>query len=446
MIAVLLISTVMLGIATAMVTNALSEVNRAAQGRDRSSAYQAAESGVDDYVAKLTEDHAYYLHRIHPGESTRAKASGTKVAPGQAWDSTASWTYPNGRDAWRSLGNGYEFNLAICPPSAATGGVRIAATGRKQGTNVARTIEMVVRPASVADFQMLANADISYGSTATTRGKVYVGIDASGDAKNISHSGKAYANLYAEGLITTTPTYFNGARGYNRTNIRTVVRNPINFNTFTSSLVDIKQDAGLVGGILLDDSTAGAWSLTFNSAGTVSIAKCPTSGSTAIENLTSAPSCGTATTKTIPSSGVIYTQQTAIVKGQVKGGVSVGSNADIIVGGDISYVQAGRDVLGLIAKNNLVLPKWSTNNVTFSAAVVAQTGQFRNATDGATGSKGTMTFNGSVATADGGYMSMFDYRNYNYDDNLLLVQPPHLPVLEEAYTTVLFRELNAGAT
>jgi hypothetical protein len=53
-----------------------------------------------------------------------------------------------------------------------------------------------------------------------------------------------------------------------------------------------------------------------------------------------------------------------------------------------------------------------------------------------------MSFNGSTATALGGYMDMFQVRNYNYDVNLQTVQPPHFLVLEEAYTVLLFREVN----
>ena len=52
-----------------------------------------------------------------------------------------------------------------------------------------------------------------------------------------------------------------------------------------------------------------------------------------------------------------------------------------------------------------------------------------------------MTFMGSTATAQGGQMSMFDTRNYNYDDSLLYLQPPWFPTIGDAYTVLLFREL-----
>ena len=49
---------------------------------------------------------------------------------------------------------------------------------------------------------MLANADITYGSGATTKGKVYAGKDETGVKHNVTHSGTAYADIYAEGDVT----------------------------------------------------------------------------------------------------------------------------------------------------------------------------------------------------------------------------------------------------
>jgi hypothetical protein len=62
------------------------------------------------------------------------------------------------------------------------------------------------------------------------------------------------------------------------------------------------------------------------------------------------------------------------------------------------------------------------------------------------GTHGTMTFKGSTATALGGFMSMFNTRNYLYDDTLLYLQPPWFPTIDYAYTVLLFRELPPGYT
>ena len=438
MIIVILMGVVFTALASSLMASSLAESTRSGRSVRQSTAMAAAEAGINDYIAKLTEDHVYFSHYVHPGESTRRDANGVTASAGQAWTGATTWTYPSGRNAWEALGNGYEFNLQVTAPGSGSQAVKLVSTGRKVGsTTDLRSVEVLVRAAAVSDFQMVANADISYGSTATTRGKIYAGIDSSNVKHSIAHSGTAYGNLYAEGSISTSPTYKNGAKGYTSSTIRSQIPTPINFNTFTSSFVDLNQAAQNSGGIYLDDSTKAGWRLTFNAAGTITIATCQKSGTNHLAAVT--PTCTTVSTKPVPAIGAIYVNQSVIVSGQVKGRVTVASNADVVIAGDISYVTPGADVLGLVAKNEMIVAQWSPNNLTWYAATIAQGGQWRSwSTDG---SHDTMTFYGSTATNQGGYMGMFDTRNYNYDQNLLFVQPPFFPVLEDSYTILFFREV-----
>jgi len=52
-----------------------------------------------------------------------------------------------------------------------------------------------------------------------------------------------------------------------------------------------------------------------------------------------------------------------------------------------------------------------------------------------------MTFTGSTAAINGGQMSMFDFRVYQYDPTLAYLQPPWFPTITQSYTVQLFREL-----
>jgi hypothetical protein len=438
MVMVILMGAIFTALAATLMALSTSESNRSGQSVRRTTALAAAEAGADDYIAKLTEDHTYFQHYVHPGEATRRDGAGVTRAAGQTWTGTTTWSYPNGADAWRSLGNGYEYSLQIAPPAAGTTAVKITAVGRKVGSpSDRRRIEMLVRPAAITDFQMIANADISYGSAATTTGKIYAGIDQNNVKHSINHSGTAYGNLYAENTITGSPSYRNGARGYTSSTIRSVITNPVNFNTFTGALVDLNDAARNSGGIFLDDSTKDGWRLTFNAAGTVTIESCKRVGSNDLAD--TAPTCSNAQTRSVPSVGAIYANQSVIVKGAVKGRVTIGSNDDVIIGGNISYVTPGVDVLGLIAKNEMLVPDWVSYDLTWTAATIAQGGQWRSWSNN--GDHGTMTFTGSTATNKGGSMSMFDVRVYNYDTNLLFLQPPYFPVLTDAYTTQFYREL-----
>lgn len=439
MIVVIIIGMVVMVMATTIFAEVNSELGATAREARKNKANQAAEAGIDDYVAKLTEDHLYYTHFVHPAEDARKSSGGVTIATGAAWPYDLTWTYPVTKSAWRDLGNGYEYNLRITPPSASQIGIRIVATGRKAGsTKEYRSIEELIRPASVADFQMLANADISYGATATTYGKIYAGIDSGGTKHNIDHAGNAYGDLYAENTITGSPTYHDGAQGYTKTNIRTKIKNPVNFNTFTTSLSDI-QSAANVAGILLNNSTAHAWTLQFKNDGTVAISKCTRSGSNPVER--TAPTCAAATNYTVPSNGAIYSAQDVIVKGVVKGRVTIAAAGNIVISDNITYNTGGVDVLGLIASNEVIVAKWCPNNLTWYSASIAQSGQWRSY-EGTT-SKGTLNYYGSTATNDGGYMSMFATRNYNYDQNLAFLQPPYFPILEDAYTVLSYRDVTA---
>jgi hypothetical protein len=73
------------------------------------------------------------------------------------------------------------------------------------------------------------------------------------------------------------------------------------------------------------------------------------------------------------------------------------------------------------------------------AATIAIGGQWRSANT--QNVSGTLTFTGSTATFGGGYMSQYATRSYNYDPNLVFLQPPYFPVLEDAYTIELMREI-----
>ena len=473
MVMVVVLSAVLLLLSGVMVDVVQSDSTRSATGVQKATALEAAEAGVDNYLSKLVDDNQYYLHDVAAGESTRQSGATTvagSCSPSPtptAWTGqSATWTYPNGKDQWCPLGNGYEFNLQITAPTAGSQVADIVATGRKSGTtNNYRTLEVQVRPSSVADFQMLADADISYGATATTYGKIYAGIDAGGHAHSINHQGTAYGNLYAEGNVTGSPNLvgtpqaaiYTGSAG----TIRSQIKTPINFSNFTTSLTDIKRaaDLNLISGQKvydLNNTNYDVWKLTFNSNGTVAVQGCKDSGSNSPEDV-KPTTCTTQPNSPypVPTNGAIYAQQSvmisdgtsscgspAITGNCVNGRVTVASGNDIIIGDNLDYVQTGDDVLGLIAANEVIVAQWAPTNLNWRAATIAQSGQWRSAVSNQT-HNGTMNFTGSTATYGGGYMSMYATRNYYYDPSLAYLQPPWFPTIDYAYTILLYRELPA---
>ncbi len=359
---------------------------------------------------------------------------------------------------------------------------------------------------------MISAVSVSYGSTASTFGKIYSG-------GSVDHAGTAYADIYAENQATGNTNLVSPAKKYDvdsNPTIRTKIKNPIQFSSFAGSLVDIQRAAEL-SGLSFDDPTKDAWQFTFNSDGTFSVSSCMKTAGTAIE--LAAPTCGAPTSYPMPTNGAIYVAQSVVIAGGTStcsdpvvgtlsnancanGRVTLASNGTIVIGDDMGYAQTGDDVLGLIAKNDMIVALWAPSNLTWRAATIAQTGQWKSAMSstttisggftfphptitvgstanfsptsimigtknvtctgadathftGCTGSgsvsNGTavtqsnvMTFTGSTATAGGGFMNMFKTRLYQYDTTLTYLQPPWFPTIDYAYTVLFFRELPPG--
>ena len=432
---------------------------------DRQSEYEgalhAAEAGVHDYIAKLTEDRIYFRHRVHPAEDTRNRVSplSGSYAPDTVWPGDQTWTYPAAKTQYRQLlgttASQYEYNLRITP---STGGpVTITATGRRRtNPRLTRTIEVVVKGSSIADYQAIYDKDITYGATAVTSGRIY-------STGNISYLGTASADILAEKAITGPATNIiaparrcdqNGT--YNACKIRSVLTNPISFDSFTASFDEIKRVAqsSALGGIYRDQPTKAGWRLTFLNNGQVKIEVC-TSAVSLASGAAAPAGCVVDSQPNVPALGVLYFEQPVIVLGQVKGRVTVSSSADIIIGGPIDYVDPTVDVLGLLAKVNVIVAEYVPATFSWKGAVLAQTGMIQYYGPANTGpctgldKNGTMTFTGSWASKGGACMATsdlqhgFDTRIYNYDPNLSNLQPPFLPVLEEAYKILRYRETDS---
>ena len=411
-----------------------SEQGRSDVSRTRGTSFAAAEAGLNDYLAKLTDDKVYYLHRVHPGESTRrptsgadvdpqtsqcveASAAGTRAETGVIWPTAAgtTWTYPSGKDNWCRLSTGYEYNLQIVPPSAANTNIQIVATGRKIGdTNAAnwRAIEQWTHFSLVSEFQMITASDYTVGSTATTNGKVYAGIDSSGVKHNVDHDGFATANIYAEGTVSgnvlTGGRMSNGAKQYSSA------------HHSERPLADQEPDPLLE----LPDVArrhhpgGGRWRQAPRF-------ECPRLEDplperrdvrrVAVHRRLYRP-CGGDTADVGWRLDLHRAAERRHLQrrhrrrlGVVNGRVTVATNDDVVVGGNTSYVTPGDDVLGLIAKNDVTIAKWGPSVLDWRGAVIAQNGK-RSSYDSCN-CKTSATHTGSSASYQHPFMDMFVTRS-----------------------------------
>ena len=142
----------------------------------------------------------------------------------------------------------------------------------------------------------------------------------------------------------------------------------------------------------------------------------------------------------------------------------------------MSYVDPKDDVLGVVARRDILIPEWGPSGtaatpVTITGSVIAQNGKWREgcgySSGGGSGYKvaasipgwgsnafvdsdascadhGVVVFTESIATRLGGSMAnlFVTSRTYNYDNDLALKVPPYFPVVDQSYVILRFREVN----
>ncbi len=319
-----------------------------------------------------------------------------------------------------------------------------------------------IHPSSIADFQIISNQTIKYGATATTTGKLYSAVD-------INHQGVAQAPAYAQHWVcssnnfscpsSSVPAGVFQAGAYDATtnpSFQSKFPTPIDFSHFTQSRLDIK-DAAAAGGTAWNDPTATAWLVQFLADGRARVHKVTGGGDVGFALNT----IGCPVTVNVPSNGAMYFEQSVVVSdgsnkvdacastagprnSVVNGRVTIATKGNVYVGGNISYAVSGDDVLGLIAANEVIIAKYTPTNLSWRAASLAQSGQWRTY-QGAADGHNSMTYTGSQTTSDGGYASMFATRTYQYDETLQRLRPPFYPILEGSWETYYWREVTPPA-
>lgn len=164
-------------------------------------------------------------------------------------------------------------------------------------------------------------------------------------------------------------------------------------------------------------------------------------------------------TSIVPSNGVVYFKDHLWIEGQVNEDRvtflafqdPITTNvSNIILNHNLLYTNYdGRDAIGLIAQNNVLVGLFSENDLRIDAALIAKEGRIgRNYYSSFCSStyykRNSITITGSLATkgrygfayTDGtGYQT----RNLIYDNNLTFIPPPHFPTTGE-YTFISWKE------
>jgi len=180
--------------------------------------------------------------------------------------------------------------------------------------------------------------------------------------------------------------------------------------------------------------------------------------------------CVSLTNTTIPNNGLIFVANNVWLEGTINNEkVTVvaaeltdetnytGGHKNVFLGSNnLLYTNTdGRDIIGIIAQNNVEIIKNSQDNLIIDAALLAKEGRVGRNSYG--NKKTSITINGSIATnirygfayvgnnnyncgsgvyIDNGYCT----RNINFDNNLLYYPPPYFPTGTE-YSIDLWDEL-----
>ncbi|HBB36704.1 MAG: hypothetical protein UX02_C0001G0069 [Candidatus Moranbacteria bacterium GW2011_GWC1_45_18] len=173
----------------------------------------------------------------------------------------------------------------------------------------------------------------------------------------------------------------------------------------------------------------------------------------------------------IPENGLIFVENNTWVEGQIDNEhLTVvaadlteaegepeppGHDKDIYINNDILYTNKdGRDILGLLAQDNVTVGLYSDDNLEIDAAVLARRGRvgrdYYNDHEPAYYKRDTITIFGAIVTNGrygfswldiaGNWVSGYETRNIVFDNNLLYYPPPFFPTGDK-YQIDLWEEL-----
>lgn len=342
---------------------AVSENTASRHKENREQALQIADAGINYYRWHLAHNQTDYK-------------DGTGV--------TGTYTH-----AYRDKDGdtiGY-FSLGITPPANGSTVVTISSTGwTVLQPNSRRTLKARVGFPALTDFALLTNNDAWIGDTEVTHGKFHanggIRFDGVGDAP-ISSAMATYTCKTFHGCSNVTKPGVWGTGGPS-----TYWDNPVpaqDFSAVTAKLAEIKASAQAAGGLYFSSSGKEGWRLQFNVAGTVTVYKVNATNcyqATDVDGTTFTPcidikTLAAGTTYTLPTNGFIFVDDTVWVDGVVKGRVTVGNKTgkSIIINDNLTYAaKDGTNVLGLVAEQNVLIPRNSPAVLEVDGALLAQNG------------------------------------------------------------------------
>lgn len=426
--------------------------------RSREQSLHIAEAGIDFY-------RWYLAHNVEGRTASQIQAfwdSGTAYGVGAAYE--ADYTDPSGATTGR-------YRIEVTPPENGSTVAIVKSTGwTYKHSNVKRIIQVRLRRPSWSESAVLANDFMRFGAGTEVYGKIHsnAGIRFDGIAHNLitssvttyndpDHTGGNEFGVHTHDTPTDPlpPTavprrtdVFEAGRQFPATTL--------DFNGVLGDLSYMKSESQSGQGVYFTGSGA-------NNRGTqIELRTDGTFRARQVRNFNGAYSItaynGAWVNYTIPNNGVIFVEDNVWVSGTINNRRVTIVAADLLGGpapsvyilNDIRYTNTdGRDIIGIIAQNNVEIAWASENDLRLDAALLAQQGRVGREHYTSKGyspdSKSVITVYGAIATnlrygfawTDGtGYTT----RDLYYDNNLLYYPPPYFPTGTQ-YELDLWEEL-----
>lgn len=386
------------------------------------------------------------------------------------------------------------YTVTFQAPSAGSTIVLMTATGTT-ATQPSRQVRLRARYGipSLARYASITNSNVWY--TSEIKGAVHSngGIRMDGESDSLMTSAKATYSCQSTHGCSPTQTKPGVWGSGERAELWEYPVSPVDYNALTTNLLSLKTTAQ-ASNTYYGASGALGYQIIFNTNNTYSIYRVTQKGTLVCswvtegsQNVSGCPSSSSGTwerssydvatqvlieTKTVPTNGVIYTEDTLWVKGSIRGKITVAAgrfpdtpatNTDIILNGDITYsgVTDGTRSFAAIAQRNILIP-WSgaEDVLELDGAFVAQKGRFgrryycaSSCSADAHRLKTKLELYGMIASntvpgtswvnGSGQVISGYQTVELTYDPNFLYAPPPYFPTNGE-YQFISWDELSVG--
>lgn len=421
-----------MGVAIATVT--VMNIKFASHQQKSETALQVAEAGINYYLWHLSHDSSDYKD----GNTT---PTNPPYGP---------YVHDFKDTSGRKIGT---YTLTITPPSSGSTITTIQSVGKVDGIKGTRTILAQIGQPSFSNYIFLSNTQMRFSSDSTTTGPVHsnVGIEFNGTNNGPVTAGQA---TYNDGSGNRAGVWGTGGP----TSQWQFPVPTVNFNQVTANFSDLRTRSQN-GGVYLGNSGGIGWNIRF---------RYDNSGSFDLYRVNSEGNGGINTTfirnQAAPSNGIVFSAENVWVSGGAGGGAGYkgritvaaarlpdnpSQRRNIRITNSLDYAsEDGSNVIGLIAQNDVFVPRYAPNTMTVDAALLAQYGSVGyDTTNGPL--KTSFTLYGSIAQYQndygfkvlgcGSYCRGFPITQYNFDEHLVYAPPPMFPTTGN-YTILNWRE------